>query len=183
MARADVRGHDDDGVLEVHRVAQPVGELTVFKHLQQDVEQVRVRLLDFVEQHYRVGRALHALGQLPALFVADISWRRTDQLRDRMFLHEFGHVKAHQRLLAAEHELRQRARNFRLADAGGAEEEERTNGTIRALQSGTRAANGAGQRGDGAVLRNDAPVQLFFDAKQLLALFFLDGSYGNAGPA
>ena len=33
------------------------------------------------------------------------------------------------------------------------------------------------------VLRDDALVQLFFDAQQLLGLFFLDRSDGNAGPA
>ena len=49
-ARAQVRRHDDDGVLEIHRVAEAVGQLAVFKHLQQDVVDIRVRLLDFVEQ-------------------------------------------------------------------------------------------------------------------------------------
>ena len=53
-ARAQVRGHDDDGVLEVDLVAETVGQLAVFKHLQQDVVDVRVRLLDFVEQDDRV---------------------------------------------------------------------------------------------------------------------------------
>src|SRR5271166_349400 len=182
MARADVGGHDDDGVLEVHRVAQAVGELAVLKHLQQDVEQVRVRLFDFVKQHHGVGRALDALGQLAALFVADVSRRRADELGDGVLLHEFGHVEANERFLAAEHELCQRARDFRLADAGGAEEEERADGAVGALQAGTRTANGAGQRGDSAVLRDHSPVQLFFDAKKLLAFFFLNGSDGNAGP-
>src|SRR5271166_1238601 len=183
VARTDVGGHDDDGVLEVHRVAQAVGELAVLKHLQQDVEQVGVGLLDFVEQHHRVGRALDSLGQLAALFVADVSRRRAYQLGDRVLLHELGHVEADERFLAAEHELCQGARHFRLADAGGAEEEERTDRPIRTLQSRTRAANGARQSGDGAILRDDTPVQLFLDAQQLLALFFLDGSNGNARPA
>ena len=146
---------------------ESVGELAVFKHLQQDVEEIRMRLLDFVEQDDRVGRALHALGQLAALFVADVSRRRTDQLRDRVLLHELRHIEADQRLLAAEHELRQGARDFGLADAGRAEEEERADRAVRTLQAGTRAANGAGQRRDGAVLRDDALVQLFFDAQQL----------------
>ena len=49
-ARAQVGGHDDDGVLEVHLVAEAVGQLAVFEHLQQDVVNVRVGLLDFVQQ-------------------------------------------------------------------------------------------------------------------------------------
>ena len=125
-ARAQVRGHDDDGVLEIHLVAQAVGQLAVFKHLQQDVVNIRMRLLDFVEQDDRIGVALHALGKLAALFVAHISGRRTDQLRNRMLLHVLGHVEANQALFAAEQECRQRARHFGLAHAGGSQEQERS---------------------------------------------------------
>src|SRR6202044_3698784 len=42
-ARAQVRRHDDDGVLEVDRVAETVGQLAIFKNLQQDVVDIRVR--------------------------------------------------------------------------------------------------------------------------------------------
>ena len=183
MARADVRGHDDDGVLEVDRVAEAVGELAVFKHLQQDVEDVGVGLLDFVEQHDGVGRTLDALGELAAFLVADVSRRRTDELGDGVLLHELRHIEADERLLAAEEELGEGAGHFGFADAGGSEEEERTDGTVRRFESGTRAANGASERGDRFVLRDDALVQLFFDAEQLLRLFFLDRGDGNAGPA
>src|SRR5581483_1478069 len=59
---ANVRGHDQDRVLKIDRVAESIGQLAVFKHLQQNVEHVRVRFLDFIEQHDAVGRALHTLG-------------------------------------------------------------------------------------------------------------------------
>jgi hypothetical protein len=65
VLRANVRRHDDDRVLEVDRVAQSIGQLAVFKHLQQQVEHIRMRLLDLVQQHDRVRRTLDALGQLP----------------------------------------------------------------------------------------------------------------------
>ena len=55
--------------------------------------------------------------------------------------------------------------------------------TVRVLQAGTRAANRAGQGADRPVLRDDALVQLFLHAQQLLRLFFLDRGNGNAGPA
>ena len=51
------------------------------------------------------------------------------------------------------------------------------------LEAGAGAANGASQRGDGLLLRDDALVQLLFHAQQLLRLFFLDAGNGNAGPA
>ena len=52
IGRARVGGHDQHHVAEVDRLAVVVGELAVVHHLQQDVEQVRVRLLDLVEQQH-----------------------------------------------------------------------------------------------------------------------------------
>src|ERR1700687_385260 len=142
-----------------------------------------MRLLDFIEQDDRVGGTLHAFGELAAFFVTDVSRRRTDQLRDRMFLHEFGHVEADESFLGAEHELRRSACDFGFADARGAQEQEGADGAVGILQAGSRTANGAGQGADGLVLRYDALVPLFLDAQKLLRLFFLDRGDGHAGPA
>jgi hypothetical protein len=49
VRRASVGRHDPDAVPEVDRLAVVVGELSVVHHLQEDVEQVRVRLFDLVE--------------------------------------------------------------------------------------------------------------------------------------
>ena len=54
---------------------------------------------------------------------------------------------------------------------------------MRRFESGTRAADGAGQGRDGLVLRDDALVQFFFNAQQLLGFFFLNGGDRDAGPA
>ena len=102
----------------LRRVA--VGQQAVVEHLQQHVEHVRVRLLDLVEQHHRVGLAAHLLGELAALLVAHVARRRADQARDRELLHVLGHVDADQRVLVVEQERRQRPRQLGLADAGRA---------------------------------------------------------------
>src|SRR5579875_448053 len=75
--RAEIRCHDDDGVLKVDRIAETVGELAVFKDLQEDVIDVRVRFLDFIEQDHGIRGPLDALGELATLLIADISGRRT----------------------------------------------------------------------------------------------------------
>src|SRR5690606_27663535 len=62
--RAEVRGQHEDRVAEVHRAALTVGEAAVVEHLQEDVEDLRVGLLDLVEQHDRVGPTAHRLGEL-----------------------------------------------------------------------------------------------------------------------
>ena len=94
LASADIGGHDDDGVLEVHLATQAVGQLSVVEHLQEDVEDIGMSLLDFVEQDDGVGLAPHLLGQLSALLVADVSRRRTDETRDCEFLHILAHIDA-----------------------------------------------------------------------------------------
>ncbi len=50
--RTQVGRGDDDGVGEIHHPALAVGEATVVEHLQQDVVDVRVCLLDLVEQQH-----------------------------------------------------------------------------------------------------------------------------------
>src|SRR5262249_9417950 len=50
IGRAGIGGHDQDHVAEVDLLAVVIGELAVIHDLQQHVEQVRMRLLDLVEQ-------------------------------------------------------------------------------------------------------------------------------------
>ena len=63
-----------------------VGQPAVLEHLQQRVEDVRVRLLDLVEQHDGERLAAHLLGELAALLVADVAGRRAEQPRHRVLL-------------------------------------------------------------------------------------------------
>jgi hypothetical protein len=63
---AEIRGHDDERVAEVDRAALAVGQPPIVQDLEQDVEHVRMRLLDLVEQHDLVGPPPHRLGQAPA---------------------------------------------------------------------------------------------------------------------
>jgi hypothetical protein len=74
-----VGGHDDDHVAEVGLAAVVVGQRAVVHHLQQDVEDVRVRLLDLVEQQHAVRLLGDGLGQQAALVEADVARRRADQ--------------------------------------------------------------------------------------------------------
>src|SRR5438105_2935205 len=181
-ASADVRRHDDDRVLEVHPVAEAVGQVAVLEHLQQDVEDVRVRLLDLVEQHDRVRIALHLFGELTAFFVTDVSGRRANQLAHRMLLHVLRHVEANQRVIAAEQEVRERARQLCLADAGRPEEHEAAHRPVRVLESGARAADGARDGRDRFLLADDALVELRLHAQQLVALVLVDRRHRHAGP-
>ena len=120
----DVRGHDQHGVAEVDRAALAVGQAAVVHHLQQDVEDVGVGLLDLVEQDHAVRAPAHRLGELAALLVADVAGRRADEPGHGVLLHVLRHVDADHRVLGVEHVLGERAGELGLADAGGAEEQE-----------------------------------------------------------
>ena len=79
---AEVRCKDNYRVLEVHGASLAVGYTTVIEHLKQDVEYIRVRLFNLIEQHDRIWLAAYRLGQLTALIVSDISGRRSDKTGD-----------------------------------------------------------------------------------------------------
>ena len=129
--RTQVGGHHDHAIAEIHRAALAVGEAAVVEYLQQDVEHVRMRLLDLVEQDHAVRTPPYGFGQVTAFLVADIARRRTDQARDRVLLHELAHVDAHHRVVAVEQKFGERFAQFRLADAGRAEEQKTSIGPIR----------------------------------------------------
>ena len=141
LGRADVRGHDHDRVPEVDVAALGVGQLPLLQDLQEDVEHVRMRLLDLVEQDHRVRLAAHGLGELAALVVADVARRRADEPGHGVLLHVLRHVDLDHRVLVAEQELGERARELGLADAGRAEEDERAGRPLRVLDAGAGAAD------------------------------------------
>ena len=77
-----IRGQDDDGILKIHRPALGVGNSAVIQDLQQNVEDVRMRLFDFIKQEHRIGLSADGLCQLSSLFIAYISGRRPNQTGD-----------------------------------------------------------------------------------------------------
>ena len=88
-------------------------------------------LLDFVEQHDGVGTAADLLGELAALFVADVSGRGTDQAADVVLLHVLAHVDLNERVLVTEHEFGQRLGEQRFAHTGRAGEDKRPGWPLR----------------------------------------------------
>ncbi len=73
-------------------------------------------------------------------------------------------------------------RDERLTDAGGAEEDERSDRPSWILQSGARAAHGLRQRGDGFVLADDPLVQRLFHLQQPLGLLAREPRHRDASP-
>ena len=180
---AEVRGHHDQGIAEVDGVALPVGEPAVVEHLQEDVEHVRMRLLDLVEQDDLIGPPPHRFGERAAFVVADIARRRADQARDRVLLHVLGHVDADQRVLVVEQIGRQRLGQLGLADAGGPQEHERADRPVRVLQARARAPHRGRDRLHRLLLADDALGEFALHAQELVLLAFEHAVDRHAGPA
>ena len=115
---ADVGGHDEHGVFEIHRAALTIRDTAVIEHLQEDIENIRVGFFHLVKEDDRVGLAANGFAELAAFFVADIAGRRPDEAGDGVLLHVFGHVETDDRGFVIEEKFGKGFREFRFADAG-----------------------------------------------------------------
>ena len=183
VLRTDVRGHDDDGVLEIDRSPLPVRDPAVIEHLQQHVEHVRCAFSISSKSTTEYGLRRTASRKLAAFLVTDVSRRRADQSRDGVFLHVFAHVDPDHGVLVVEQKFRERAGQLRFADASWSEKNERAERAIRILQTGAGAAHGVRNGFDRFVLADDALMQMLFQFDQLFAFAFLQSRDRNVRPA
>ena len=184
LARTDVGRHDDDGIFKADHAALAVGEAPVVEDLQQNVEHVRMRLFDFVEEYHRIGFAADLFGELTARVVEpDVSRRRADELADRMLFHEFAHVQADHQPFIAEHRRRERLGKLRFAHARGADEDERTDRSVRVFEPRAGAADRLCNGGNSFLLPDHPLVQLILEMQKPLALLLGELDDGNTRPA
>ena len=162
---ARVGGHDQDDVAEIDRLAVVVGQLAVVHDLQQDVEQVGMGLLDFIQQQHGVRMLVDGVGQHAALIEADIARRRADQAGDAMPLHILRHVEADELDAHGGGEL---PRDLGLADAGGAGEQVVADRLLRLPQAGAGQLDRGGQRLDRLVLAEHHRLQVALQIPQRL---------------
>ena len=99
---ADIGGHNDDGVSEIDFAGKAIGDLTVLENLQEYVPDIRMGFFDFIEKDDAVGAAADFFGELAALFVADVTWRRADEAGDVELLHVLGHIELDEGIFLAE---------------------------------------------------------------------------------
>src|SRR6266516_1114523 len=178
----DVRRHDQNRVLEIDGSSLTVGQAAIIKDLEHDVPDVRMGLLNFVEQNDRIRPPPYALGKVSAFFIADISRRRSNQTGHRMFLHVFGHINANHRPFIVEKEFGQSARGFGLSDTGRSQEHEDTNRPITILEPGARAAYGIRHGLQSGILTYNSLGEQFFHPDEFLDFAFKHLGNRNAGP-
>ena len=155
-----------------------VGQFAVIHDLQQDVEHIRMRLFDLVEQQHRMGVLVDRVGQQAALVEPDIAGRCADQTRDRMAFHVFRHIETRQFHAERIGEL---AGDLGLADTGRAGEQVRADRLVRFAQPGTGELDGRCQRIDGAVLAEDHTFEIGIQRLERLLVGARHAFRGDAG--
>ena len=76
---SDIGGHNDNRIFEIHHAALGVGQAAVVQNLQEDIEHLRMRFFNFVEQNHRIRPMADELGQLSAFLIPDIPGGRADE--------------------------------------------------------------------------------------------------------
>ena len=160
-----VRGHDDERILEVHQPAFVVCQTTVIQHLQQDVEHIRMRFFDFIEQNHRVRFSTNCFGQLTAFVIAYVSGRRTDESGGAEFLLVLTHIDTGHHVLVVEEVVCEGFGQFSLTDTCSAEEDERTDRSFRILQTRPATPDSIADGFNCRVLTDDTLVQFFFEVQ------------------
>jgi hypothetical protein len=136
-----------------------------------------VGLFDLVEEHHRVRPPAHRLGQLPGVLVPHVAGRGTDQPADRVPLLKLRHVQPDHPVLVADQRLGKGPRQFGLADAAGAEEQETADRPVRVPEAHPGATDSLGDHLDHLdhldrlVLADHPLVQVLLELKQAFHLF------------
>ena len=94
--------HDNNRVLKVHGPALVVRQPAIVQQLQQQVEYIRMCLLDLIEQDNTVRFSPYRFRQLSAFFITNIPRRRSYQTGHRMLLHVLRHIDSNQVLFGIE---------------------------------------------------------------------------------
>ena len=183
ILRSGIRCHNQNRVLKVNLSSLCIGDVTIIEHLKQDVKDIRMCLLDLIKQNHRIRIPADFLAELTALLITDISWRGTDHLGDAVLLHVLRHINTDQRILCAEHCLRECLTKLRLADTGRTKEEERTDRSLRIFESNTSTADRAGYGTDCLLLTDYTFMKDALELFKTLRLFLLELSDRNLRPS
>ena len=182
MLRSSVGSHHHHRMAEIGLTTSCVGERSIVHHLQQKVENVGVRFLDFVQEQHTVWRSAHRICQQSTIFITHISCRSTDETRHRMFLCIFAHVEAQQFYT---HFFCQHLCHFRLSHTSGSHKQERCHGFTFVRESSTRQKHSLCHHCYRLILTENLTLHSWFERLQIChfacfhiaqALHFADAS-------
>src|SRR5258708_28138367 len=96
---ANIRGKNNQRMLEAYHLTVCISQAAITQDLQKEIIDRGVRLFNLIEKKHAVWTSIYLFGQLPSLFIANISRRSAYQARNVMALHKLRHVQCDQRTL------------------------------------------------------------------------------------
>ena len=139
-------------------------------------------LFNFIKQDNGIGLPTNSLRQLTAFLVAYISGRSSDKTGHRILLHVLTHIDTHHIGFVVKETGSQSLRKLGLADAGGAKEQERTDGLRGILNTGLGTDDGFGYQSDCLILTYDTLMQLIVQMQGLVPFTLSQLCHRNTGP-
>ncbi len=121
VARAKVGCHNDDGIGEINRSSEAIGQATFVEQLQQQIVHFRMRFFNFIEQQYTKGAIAHLACQLP-LGVVKIA----DQALHRRAVDVLIHIETQEMILTAHQIIAKHFRRLRFTYACWSDKQKRT---------------------------------------------------------
>ena len=140
-------------------------------------------LLDLIEEDNTVRFSADCLRQLTALIVSDISWRRSDQTGNGIFLHVFAHIDTDHVVLVIKQTGSKCLRKLSLADAGRSEEQEGTDRFCRVLDPGFGTDDRIRNLLDSLILTDNPFMEFFIEMKRLVSLTLIEFCNRDTGPS
>ena len=70
-----IRGHDDDRIAKIHLTPLGICNMSVIQYLQENIEHIRMRFFNLVEQDHGVRMPAYLFAELPAFVMSHISRR------------------------------------------------------------------------------------------------------------
>ncbi len=168
----DVRGHDEECVLEIHCPALGIRQPAVIQYLQHDVEHIRMCLLYLIKEHHCIRSPSHGFGELSTFIMADVTRRCTYHTGNCVLLHILGHVDAYYVVLVIEEFSRKGFGKFCLTYAGRSQEYEASNGSLWIFDTCISTDHRISYCLYSFFLAYDALVQVLFDMHKFLTLSF-----------
>ena len=168
--------HNDDNITEIRFSSLVVGEGGVIHGLQQDIVDIRVGFLDFVQQKDGMGRFTDFLREQSAFLVTHISGGGADELGHGVLFLVFAHVKADEPDAQL---FRKASGNFRFSDTGGSYEQQACQGLSLFQKPCPCEFYGVDYLGYGFILSENAAQKPALQGAEALCLVIFHYLFGN----
>ena len=142
-----------------------------------------MRFFNFIKEHHRIGPPADCFGQISTLIISHITWRRSNQPGNRVFLHVLRHIYPHHGLIAVKNEFGKSLGQLGFSHTGWAHENKGPDRTIGILKSGSGPSHSVGYGFNGLLLPDHPLAEPILHVHKLFPLSFQHSADRYSGPS